>query len=253
MTRLLLIPILFLSSWPLHQVFPKEVPPLTGPVVDQANILDKSLKLRLAASLQKLRRNNKVQLQLFIVDSLEDEYVESYSIKVVEKWQLGGKKDSKGVLFLIAMKERKMRIEVGRGLEGDITDAMAGRIIAMVRPYFKKQDYSTGLFLGLSALATAVGGELQSVPLSNRKHRRPYRQGHAGHGLSLIFFLIFALGLFGRGRRGSGPGAGAWFLIGALSGGLGGRRGGLGGGGGSGGLWSGGGGGFSGGGASGNW
>ena len=246
-----LLLLLFFSSPLLQEAISKEVPPLTGPIIDQANILHGPLKLRLAASLQELRRHKRVQLQVLIVDSLEDEYIESYSIKVVDQWRLGQKKDSKGVLFLIAMKERKMRIEVGQGLEGDLTDAMSGRIIAMVRPYFKKKDYATGLVLGLSALATAVGGELQSVPLSGRERRRSYRQSNPSHAFSLILFLIVTLTLFGRGRRGGGPGVGAWFLLGALSGGMG-RGGGLSRGGGISG-WSGGGGGFSGGGASGSW
>ena len=247
--KFLLACLLFLS--PLHS---KEIPPLTGPVIDQAGVLSDAVKVSLAASLQELKRKQRVQLQLFIVDSLENEYIENYTIKVVDKWKLGTRKDSQGILFLIAIKERKMRIEVGRGLEGVLTDAMSGRILAMVKPYFKNKDYSTGIVLGLSAIATSVGGELQSVPLSNRERRRSYRRSNASHGLGFFLFLIFLLSLFGRGRRG-GRGMGAWFLLGMLSGGMG-RSSGLGGGGlggFSGGGWGGGGGGFAGGGASGSW
>ena len=243
---------LFLSLLFFSPLQSKEIPPLTGPVIDQAGVLSEAVKVRLAASLQELKRKQRVQLQLFIVDTLENEYIENYSIKVVDKWKLGTKKDSRGILFLIAVKERKMRIEVGRGLEGMLTDAMSGRILTMVKPYFKNKDYSTGIVLGLSAIATSVGGELQSVPLSNRERRRSYRRSNSGHGLGFIFFLIFLLSMMGRGRRG-GSGMGAWFLLGMLSGGMG-RSSGFGGGGfGGGGGWSGGGGGFAGGGASGSW
>ena len=245
--KILLLACLFFFS-PLQG---KEIPPLTGPVIDQAGILSEAVKVRLAASLQELKRKQQVQLQLLIIDSLENEYIENYTIKVVDKWQLGTKKDSQGILFLVAIKERKMRIEVGRGLEGVLTDAMSGRILAMMKPYFRQKDYSTGIVLGLSAIATSVGGELQSIPLSNRERRRSYRRSGASHGMGFFILLIFLLSLFGRGRRG-GSGAGAWFLLGMLGGGMG-RGGGLGGGFSGGGGWGGGGGGFSGGGASGGW
>ena len=244
--KFLFLPLAFLFFTPSVG---KEIPRLTGPVIDQSGVLEKSLKIRLAASLQEFKRTNDVQIQLLIVDSLEDEYIENYSIKVVDKWKLGTKKKDKGILFLIAIKERKMRIEVGRGLEGSITDAMSGRILSMVKPYFKNKDYGTGIVLGLSAIASASGGELQSVSLSNRERRRSYRRSEGGHGLLFFILLFFLISLFGRGRRG-GAGMGAWFLLGMLGGSMGRGRGfgGMGGGG-----WSGGGGGFSGGGASGSW
>ena len=105
---------------------------------------------------------------------LEDETIESYSIKVVDEWKLGSKDKDNGVLLLVATLDRKVRIEVGRGLEGDLPDALAGRIIrAGIIPFFKQGQTGAGVLVGLSLIAESVGGELEDIPTPRmRKVRR---------------------------------------------------------------------------------
>ena len=234
-------------------VFALDVPKLTGPVVDLAGVLSRSDQKKIAASLLQFQRDYGPQLQVLVVAKLEDETIESYSIKVVDKWKLGSEDKDDGVLLLVATQDRKVRIEVGQGLEGDLPDALAGRIIrAGIIPFFKQDQTGAGILVGLSMIAETVGGKLENIP-TPRMHKTK-RKGGSGLGflLYLGFFLIGPL-LFGRRRRGGIATAilGGMLMGSAMSG----RRGGFGGGGGfsSGGGFGGGGGGFSGGGASGSW
>ncbi len=188
-----------------------------------------------------------------MVPELEDETIESYSIKVVDKWKLGSEDKDDGVLLLVATQDRKVRIEVGQGLEGDLPDALAGRIIrAGIVPFFKQNQTGAGILVGLSMIAESVGGKLENIPAP--KITKTSRK--SGTGLSFLLYLgFFLIGplLFGRRRRGGVATAvlGGMLMGSAMSG----RRGGSGGGGfgGGGGGFGGGGGGFSGGGASGSW
>ena len=126
-----------------------EVPKLTGPVVDLAGVLSRSDQVKITASLLQFKRKYGPQLQVLLVPKLEDETIESYSIKVVDKWKLGAKGKDDGVLLLVATQDRKVRIEVGRGLEGDLPDALAGRIIrAGIIPFFKQAQPAPGCWLG---------------------------------------------------------------------------------------------------------
>ena len=227
-----------------------DVPKLTGPVVDLAGVLSQSDQKKIAASLLQFQRDYGPQLQVLVVAELEDETIESYSIKVVDKWKLGSEDKDDGVLLLVATQDRKVRIEVGQGLEGDLPDALAGRIIrAGIIPFFKQDQTGAGILVGLSMIAESVGGKLENIPAPRMQKTR----SKSGTGLSFLLYLgFFLIGplLFGRRRRG---GVGTAVLGGMLMGSaLGGRRGGSGGGG-FGGGFGGGGGGFSGGGASGSW
>lgn len=227
-------------------VFALDVPKLTGPVVDLAGVLSKSDQKTIAASLLQFQRDYGPQLQVLVVPELEDETIESYSIKVVDEWKLGSEDKDDGVLLLVATQDRKVRIEVGQGLEGDLPDAMAGRIIrAGIIPFFKQNQTGAGILVGLSMIAESVGGKLENIPAPQMQ--KTTRK--SGTGLSFLLYLAFFLIgplLFGRRRRG---GVGTAALGGMLMGStMGGRHGGFGGGG-----FGGGGGGFSGGGASGSW
>lgn len=236
-------------------VFALEVPKLTGPVVDLAGVLSRSDQAKISASLLQFQRKYGPQLQVLVVPKLEDETIETYSIKVVDKWKLGSKGEDNGVLLLVATEDRKVRIEVGRGLEGDLPDALAGRIIrAGIIPFFKQGQTGAGVLVGLGMIAESLGGKLENIPTPRLRQTR--RRG--GVNLAFLLFLsIFLIGptIFrgkGRGRRRGGL-AGAilgGMLLGSL---MGGSRGGGFGGGGFGGGFGGGGGGFSGGGASGGW
>jgi len=249
LSRALLLLSLAGSLW-ASPVFALDVPKLTGPVVDLAGVLSQSDQAKIAASLLQFQRSYGPQLQVLVVPRLEDETIESYSIKVVDEWKLGSEDKDDGVLLLVATEDRKVRIEVGQGLEGDLPDALAGRIIrAGIIPFFKQDQTGAGILIGLSMIAESVGGKLENIPTPQM--RRVKRGGGMNLGF-LLFLGLFLVGpmLFGRGRRG---GVGTALLGGLLLGSLmGGGRGGFGGGG-FGGGFGGGGGGFSGGGASGSW
>lgn len=219
-----------------------EVPELTGPVVDEAQFLSRDAHAAMENALQNFYQTEGIQFQVLIIDKLVDESIEGYSIKVVDQWKLGKKGDDRAALFLIALDDRKMRIEVGRGLEGSLTDLSTHRIIEEVKPYFQKNDFDNGVALGLALMAQADGKKLDFQGQIQPRHER--KRGSGSMVIFAIFGLIFFLQLFFPNRRRRGFGGGGF-------GGFGG--GGFGGGGGGGGGWGGGGGGFSGGGSSGSW
>ena len=219
-------------------VLAKSVPTLTGPVVDEVNLLTLNGKNAIESALLELEKRTSIQLQVLIINSLDDESLEGYSIKVVDQWKLGKKGQDKAALFLISMSDRKMRIEVGRGLEGDITDLVARRIIEEVKPHFKSNQFDQGIALGVSLIASKLGEKLNFNGQIKPRHKKKL----SGSFLPFaIFFIIIIFQFFfpssRRSRFGGGFGGGGGWSSG--------------GGGGSG--WSGGGGGFSGGGSSGSW
>ncbi len=210
---------------------------MSSPVVDEARILSSQEKYEIEQWIYKYRETGKAQLQVVIVQDLQELPIEDYSIKLVEQWKLGNQKRDDGVLFIISISDRKMRIEVGQGLEGALTDLQSKRILDdRVKPLFKSGQYAAGVAAGVSEIIQTVDPEYfnkQGEPAPESKHRR------GSNRISLIVFILFIIfSFFGRWRGGFLP-----FLGGG---------GGWGGGGGSGG-WSGGGGGFSGGGASSDW
>jgi uncharacterized protein len=120
-----------------------KIPILSSPVIDDVNLLTTAEKNQLVNFMQNLNSQTEVQFQVWILNSLEGEPIENLSIRAFDAWKLGQKGSDKGLLFVLAISDRKMRLEVGRGLEGDIPDAIASRLIREVAsPYFKKQ----GLF-----------------------------------------------------------------------------------------------------------
>ena len=252
LSRVLILLSLLAALW-ASPVFALDVPKHTGPVVDLAGVLSRGDQTKIAASLLQFQKKYGPQLQVLVVPSLEDESIEGYSIKVVDKWKLGTKGKDDGVLLLVATESRKVRIEVGRGLEGDLPDVIAGRIIRTgIIPFFKQGQTSAGILVGLGMIAESVGGKLENAPAPRlRKAKRS--SGSLGY---LLFIGMFLIGpLFGRRSRGGSRGVGSALLGGLLMGAAmsGGRHGGGGGGFGGGGFGGGGGGGFSGGGASGSW
>jgi uncharacterized protein len=228
-----------------------DVPRLSSPVIDNAGLLSKQVRSALALALVQVKRDSGHEIAVLTVKSLEGESIDGYSMKVSDKWKLGSEYKDNGVLFLIALDDRKMRIEVGQGLEGAIPDITAGRIIREVQSYFKKGDYKSGIIIGVSQIAKKTGANLTNTP------RVRNRRSGGGNG-SLIFIIIIGLvSIFGRGGRNGRGGGGllTGLLLGSMMGG--GRSGGGFGGGSSSGSFGGGGfgggGGFSGGGASGGW
>ena len=135
------------------------VPPLTGRVMDHAGVLAPSTEQVLAASLAAHEDATGNQVVVLTVPSLEGETVEAFALRVFNTWGLGQAERDNGVLVLISRDDRTMRIEVGYGLEGALTDARAGRIIrSTFIPSFRNQDYDTGTHAGVNAVLGTLDG-----------------------------------------------------------------------------------------------
>jgi uncharacterized protein len=222
--------------------FARTVPPMTGPVVDEAGLLSPEVKIAIENALIELNQSQGIQFQVLFIDTLDGDPIENFSIKVVDEWKLGKKGEDKAALFLMAIKERKLRIEVGRGLEGDLTDLATRRIISDLRPYFKSGEYDNGTLLALTLMAKSAKTELQ---FKGNFNSRPVRQKSIPGAIILIVLIGFILFVRFFFPGGGGFGGGGFYGGGGFGGG------GFGGGS-SGGDWGGGGGGFSGGGSSGD-
>jgi len=214
-----------------------DVPPLRSRVTDLAGMISPQAELRLEQALKDFEQSDSTQVAILTVPSLEGESVEEYALKVASAWGLGQHQHDNGALLLVAKQERRIRIEVGYGLEGRLTDLLAGRIVDNeIAPRFKQGDLDGGFLAGTAAIIEAVRGEYQATA-KKKKQRAPWGW------IALILFLGPGLSLLGGGRRTSSHRRGGFWISG----------GGFGGGFGGGGGFSGGGGGFGGGGASGGW
>jgi len=253
MIRALLFAIAFLFAAPAMAV---DFPPLSGRVVDQADLLNPAQEQQLTQQLEALQRASSRQLVVATVSSLQDLPIEDYGYQLGRKWGLGDKKANDGLLLLVAPNERKVRIEVGYGLEPIVTDALSSVIIQRnILPRFRDKDMAGGILAGSNALVQLLQLPPDQARAQAAKLVAEERQKQeSGPPLSLIFWIIVLLFIFGssianrfgggrRYRRGGGP----VILWGPGWGGGGGGWGG-----GSGGGW-GGGGSFGGGGSSGSW
>lgn len=214
-----------------------DVPPATGYVVDRAGLLSPGTRLKLEQFLKNFEKSDSTQLAVLTIPSLEGEALEGYAIKVAESWGIGRKGKDNGALLLVSKAERKVRIEVGYGLEGRLTDLLAGRIIDYeITPRFKEGDFDGGVIAGVASMAEAVRGEYQGTGSTGRK-----KKDNPWGILALLFFLGPGLMLLGGSsnhrRRGGFWIGGPPFGGGGSGGGFGGFGGGGFGGGGSSGSW----------------
>jgi uncharacterized protein len=267
------------------------VPPLTGRVVDLTGTLSGGAVARIESKLTGLENSKGSQIAVLIVPTTSPEEIEQFGIRVENAWKLGRKGIDDGAYLIVAKNDRRVRIEVGYGLEGALSDAISNRIIdETITPHFKTGDYDAGVEAGVDSMISVVNGE--PLPQPDRKWERP--AAGFGHLLPILLIGVFVVSgifraIFGRllgsvaigGLAGVivwflshvlviGVGAGMFAFVFALISGASGRGwysggggwgggvgGGFGGGGGSfgggGGGFSGGGGGGGGGGASGSW
>ena len=230
-------------------------PALTGRVVDNAGVISPDARGKLDTKLADLEQKSGIQLVVVTVRSLEGGDIETYANGLFRFWKLGEAKKNNGVLLLVAPSERRVRIEVGYGEEGTLTDALSKVIItnAMV-PHFKTGDFEGGIVRGVDdiiAVLTTDSSEWQKRPTL-----REDQSSDSGFD-ALLPFLIFALVVFLLWRSSRRSGRGGPWIIPPMGGGGWGGSGGFGGGGfgggSSGGGFSGGGGSSGGGGASGSW
>jgi len=230
-----------------------DVPHLSGQVVDLAGIIPADHRESMVSKLQALEARTGAQMVVLTVPSLDGEALEEFTIRVVETWQLGQSDKDNGVLLFVAQKERRLRLEVGYGLEPVLTDALSRRILDnIVTPAFRQGDFGGGLEQAVDAVVAVISG--QGEPPALRSPRNSPQPG--GCFVIVVFLLLFfvlpTMMRLGRRRRGwsSSRGLSVPWIIGTGLGNS--NRGSSWGGGGFGGF-SGGGGGFGGGGSSGGW
>jgi uncharacterized protein len=262
----LIRPLILLLAMLAAPVAAQDFPALTGRVVDAANIIPDSDEAALAQKLEAVETASSRQLVVATVPSLQGYPIEDYGYRLGRKWGIGQKGANNGMILLVAPNERKVRIEVGYGLEPIMTDALSGDIISQqILPAFKRNDYPGGINAGADAIIEQLRAPPeqaeQKALAAQQKARQPGRSSGGGSIFPLVFWgvvlLFVILPMLRGGRRGRrhrrsgvwlwGPGLGGGGWGGGSSGG------GFGGFGGGGGGFSGGGGSFGGGGASGGW
>ncbi|MBZ4219178.1 MAG: TPM domain-containing protein [Chlorobium sp.] len=237
----LFVLIALLQFMPFSSLMAIDVPALSGRVNDYGAMISAPVKAELETRLQQLEAAESTQIVILTIPSLKGEPVENFSIRVAEAWKIGHKGSDNGVLLIVSRDDHKVRIEVGYGLEGRLTDLLAGRIVGdEIAPDFKAGQFDAGFTKGVSSIIAAVHGEYKAKPRADKNGKKP--------SFPLLFSILFFFYLISqifRGHRG-GPMANGGFGGGIFGGG-----GSFGGGGGGG--FGGGGGGFGGGGASGDW
>lgn len=250
-----------LASSATAQTFPK----LTGRVVDQADLLDPAQEAALTTKLAALETQSQRQFVVATISDLEGYDDSDYGYRLGRAWGIGDKERNDGLLLLVAPNDRKVRIEVGYGLEGIVTDALSHRIIQdKILPKFKADDYPGGINAGVDSVITQLQlppDEAAKIAATAAQNNRQQDEGIPIGAIIFILFIIFFVvlpiirSLSGNGKKHRKRGYGGPVIIwggGDWGGGSSGGSSSWGGGGGFGGF-SGGGGSFGGGGASGGW
>jgi uncharacterized protein len=202
------------------------VPPLTGRVVDTTGTLSASDIATQSQRLQDLQRRKGSQIAVLIVPTTEPETIEQFSIRVAEVWKIGRKKIDDGALLVVAKNDHRLRIEVGYGLEGALTDVTARRIIdEVIVPRFKSGDFSGGIAAGLTRMIGVIDGEPLPAPAPQASHGpEPDWNGLSSFVLFSVFAALFVGGslralvgsLLGSAVAGGVVGFIAWFVFGSL-------------------------------------
>jgi uncharacterized protein len=214
-----------LLCWAFAAFADVAVPPLSGRVVDQTGTLSGDAVASLTQTLKDFEARKGSQIAVLIVPTTAPETIEQYSIRVAEAWKIGRKKVDDGAILLVAKNDHKLRIEVGYGLEGALTDVTAQRIIdETITPKFKSGDFAGGISSGIDRIIGVVDGEPLPAP-------EPQSQGFRGQDRydvlfnPLILFGIFAVGgvlrtllgrLIGSVAIGGVFGFVAWLAVGSL-------------------------------------
>lgn len=172
----------------------REVPDYHGYVNDYANMLAPQTERKLERALQSFDLTDSTQVAVLTIDSLEGDPLEDFSIRTVDKWKIGQKGKDNGVLLLVVKNDRKVRIEVGRGLEGVLTDLLAGRIVdQVITPRFKAGQFDEGFEAGVGAIISATRGEFKADRYSRRSKRKEGPPSIVTY-LFIAFILMAVLG-----------------------------------------------------------
>ena len=215
-----------LLCWAFAALADVAVPPLSGRVVDQTATLSSDDVARLTQTLKNLELRKGSQIAVLIVPTTDGEAIEPFSLRVAEAWKIGRKKIDDGALLVIAKNDRHLRIEVGYGLEGALTDVTSKRIIDEdITPKFKAGDFTGGISAGVDRMIRIIDGE--KLPAPEPPHWQPSTRSFDPGDLFNPFLLIPIL-LFGGAIRavlgrllGSGVAGGlvaliAWFFFGSV-------------------------------------
>jgi uncharacterized protein len=182
-----------------------DVPQLKGYVNDYADMISPPARTQLESELRAFEQTDSTQIAILTIPSLEGEPIEDFGIKVADTWKIGQKHKDNGIIFLVAKQDRKMRIEVGRGLEGRLTDLLSGRIIELVvKPRFKRGDFDGGFITGVQAMVDATRGEFKADDNNQKRNRN-----ESFPILSVLLFGGIIILIFGSISRISGAVAGA--------------------------------------------
>ena len=199
------------------------LPEYQGFVNDYAGLLSPAVKTQLDAKLSQLEKETTAEVAVVTVKNLEGDSIDEYAVRLFEKWKIGKKDKNNGVLFLVALDERKMRIEVGYGLEPLITDGRAGRIRDNdVIPRFKQDDYEGGITAGVESIEKYIRDGTPPAPLEENPVKSAF-----GDWVGALFFLtiitIYLSGFMARSKNiwmGGIWGAIAGVIIGLSIGGI---------------------------------
>src|SRR5450759_2670896 len=154
-----------LLCWAFAALADVAVPPLSGRVVDQTATLSSGDVASLTQTLKALEARKGSQVAVLIVPTTAPETIEQYSIRVAEAWMIGRKKIDDGALLVVAKNDRKLRIEVGYGLEGALNDVTANRIIdEVITPKFRNGDFAGGISAGVDRIVAVIDGEKLPAP-----------------------------------------------------------------------------------------
>ncbi len=204
----------------------KDFPKYSGHVNDFANVIDPSVEQRMENILTNFENLTGTQIAAVTVQSLEERPVEEYANDLYRAWGIGaksGENKDKGALLMIALDDRKTRLEVGYGLEGDLPDGLAGEIIRRMRPYLQQGDYTQGMYVGTRTLVDTLAQKwnVSVAGIEDKKFAYTGRRRSAGGvpvATLIVMFIIFlvlisiiARASRGGGGRGGGGGSGLWW------------------------------------------
>jgi len=166
-----------------------DVPKLQGHINDYANMISPSAKVELEKELNSFEQTDSTQIVILTIPSLEGEVLEEFSVKAAESWKIGQKGKDNGIIITVAKQEKKIRVEVGRGLEGVLTDLAAGRIVDLViEPSFKRSDFDGGFIAGVHSLIDASRGEF-----TVDKNQLPQRKNGIHSFFTILIFGVIVL------------------------------------------------------------
>lgn len=207
------------------------VPELTGRAVilSQASNISEQEKFKITTALEELEAKSNVEMIVLIVDSIEPFAIEEYSMKVAEEWKIGKEKEDNGIILVVAVKDRKTRIEVGYGMEGVVTDAMSKRIISdYMIPRFKENRWTDGVIEAIGRIGNLANNKPLDAQLDQAYETEPVANKSSssnsslntssfknmdGEAIIFVLILMAILALFTTG-------AGKLILIGIIIGGL---------------------------------